>query len=92
MCAPVADYAMVTSSEQFQHNRAAVSMTLAKGAEFRVPGFLLGDRDTQGKVHHRPPCKGEHTRAVLAEYGFGPDEIEALIAEQCAIQATTQDH
>ncbi len=89
MCAPVADYAMVTSSEQFQHNHAAVSMSLGNGAEFRVPGFLLGDRDTQAKVHYPPPGKGEHSRAVLADYGFSSDEIEALIADQSAIQASS---
>ncbi len=27
----------------------------------------------------RPPALGEHSRAVLAELGYGADEMEALI-------------
>jgi len=85
MCAPVADYAWVTQSEQFQHMGAAVTMQLASGATFRSPGFLLGDRNAQSRVHHAPPGIGEHSRDVLQSYGLTPEEIGQLIAHGAVI-------
>ena len=38
-------------------------------------------------VRRRPPRFGEETRAVLAEAGYDPDEIEALIASGAALDA-----
>lgn len=80
MCSPVADYQWVTESEQFRHAGAAVSMKLGSGAEFRAPGFLLGDRNTQARVRHAPPSIGEHSRDILESEGFPADEIAQLIA------------
>ena len=42
---------------------------------------------TPGKVMHAAPVFGQHTREVLAEHGFTPAEIEALVAEGAAIEA-----
>lgn len=85
MCAPVADYAWVTQSEQFQHMGAAVSMQLPSGATFQSPGFLLGDRNAQSRVRHAPPAIGEHSREVLQGFGLTPQEIEQLIAQGAVI-------
>jgi len=85
MCSPVADYQWVTESEQFRHAGAAVSMTLGSGAEFRVPGFLLGDRNTQARVRHAPPSIGEHSREILEHEGLAADEIAHLIASGAVI-------
>lgn len=85
MCAPVADYAGVVASEQFQHSGASVSMTLGSGVEFREPGFLLGDRNAQSRVRFAPPSIGEHSRLVLERYGFSSEEIERLIATASVI-------
>jgi crotonobetainyl-CoA:carnitine CoA-transferase CaiB-like acyl-CoA transferase len=81
MCAPVADYAMVTGSEQFRHARAAITIQHATAGEVRMPGFLLGDRDTQAKARLAPPDIGEHSREILAEYGFEDVEIEGLVSD-----------
>ena len=79
MCAPVADYAWVTGSEQFQHVGAAVSMDLPSGARFQVPGFLMGDRSAQARVRYAPPSIGQHSREILEEFGLTPDEVRQLI-------------
>ena len=36
---------------------------------------------TPGAVMHGAPVLGEHTREVLLEYGYTPEEIDALAAE-----------
>ncbi len=45
---------------------------------------------TPGGPRHGAPLFGEHTRAVLAEYGYSAPEIAALIAEG-AVVAREQD-
>lgn len=85
ICAPVADYAMLTASEQFRHANAAVSVQHPAAGEIRMPGFLLGDRQTQARVRLPPPDLGEHSREVLSDHGFDADEIDRLIAEGAVI-------
>jgi crotonobetainyl-CoA:carnitine CoA-transferase CaiB-like acyl-CoA transferase len=41
-------------------------------------------------VHRPPPLLGEQTREVLAEAGYDPAEIDALIAEKAAMQGETR--
>ncbi|MFQ5784629.1 MAG: CaiB/BaiF CoA transferase family protein [Alphaproteobacteria bacterium] len=42
---------------------------------------------TPGSIVRGAPVLGEHTRAVLADYGYANDEIERLIAEGAVIAA-----
>lgn len=86
MCAPVADYAELVATEQFAHANAAVEVPHRSGP-VKLAGFLVGDRDTQGKVRRAPPALGEHTREILAEHGFDAAEIDALLASGAAIGA-----
>jgi crotonobetainyl-CoA:carnitine CoA-transferase CaiB-like acyl-CoA transferase len=42
-------------------------------------GLPLKFSDTPGGVQHAAPRLGEHTRAILAEYGFTHDAIDGLV-------------
>lgn len=65
--------------------------TLHRGMVVEVEGLrTLGNpikmsRTPPDPARARPPRFGEHTEAVLAEAGYGADEIAALIAEGAAL-------
>ncbi|MCA8926662.1 MAG: CoA transferase [Alphaproteobacteria bacterium] len=45
-------------------------------------------RDGRYNATYRPaPAKGQHTREILAEFGFADDETETLLAEGAAFEA-----
>ncbi|HKU40868.1 MAG TPA: CoA transferase, partial [Polyangiales bacterium] len=44
-----------------------------------APRFARTPAATPGSV----PAAGEHTRAALRDWGFGPDELDALAADGC---------
>jgi crotonobetainyl-CoA:carnitine CoA-transferase CaiB-like acyl-CoA transferase len=48
-------------------------------------GLPVKFSETPGEVVTGAPVYGEHSRAVLAEHGFGEAEIEALISEGAVI-------
>ena len=78
ICGPIAGYDAVLASPQLAHNGAIVEMRHPKVGRVRTVGAALGDRDAQSRVRRPPPMVGEHSREVLAGFGFGPQEIDAL--------------
>jgi formyl-CoA transferase len=48
------------------------------GRPLTVANTPLRMSETPGGVHRRAPLAGEHTDAVLADFGFTPEEIAAL--------------
>jgi len=69
--------------------------TLARGMVTKAPHTKLGPvktlgapvkfSATPGGVTRGAPLLGEHTREVLEEYGYGDDEIDALICDGAVI-------
>ena len=86
ICGPIAAYDEVLASPQLAHNGAIVEMRHPKAGRLRMPGAAFGDRDAQSRVHRPPPMIGEHSREVLADFGFGAAEIDALAASGTVIQ------
>ena len=76
---PIQSTAEVTADPQalalgiFQ---TAAHPTISGLTSVGLPFLLGGDRLP---LRRHPPVHGEHTREVLAELGFGPDDVEALV-------------
>ncbi|MSQ18282.1 MAG: CoA transferase [Betaproteobacteria bacterium] len=80
IAASIAAYDTVVASPQAEHNNAIVTMRNAIAGEVRMPGFLLGDRDSRARVHRPPPVIGEHSKEILLSFGYNHDEADTLIA------------
>ena len=54
------------------------TMTLPDGAAVKMPGVSPKLSETPGGTRWPGPTLGQHTDAVLADLGYGPEEIAAL--------------
>ena len=86
ICGPIAGYDEVLASPQLAHNGILVEMQHPKAGRVRMAGPALGDRDSQSRVRLPPPMIGEHSRAVLADFGYAEDEIDTLVDSGTVIQ------
>jgi crotonobetainyl-CoA:carnitine CoA-transferase CaiB-like acyl-CoA transferase len=78
-CGPVLDVPDVVEHPHTRHRGMVV-----EEAGYRGTGTPVKLSRTPGAVRSLPPSFGEATRDVLAEAGYGPSEIDALIAEGVA--------
>ncbi|MHA1114458.1 MAG: CaiB/BaiF CoA transferase family protein [Alphaproteobacteria bacterium] len=85
LCAPVHDLAQLAADPHFQMRGGFGTMRRPGAGDLRTPRLAIRfDGDCPDE--YRPgPGLGEHTRAVLAEAGYGEAEIDALIATGAAI-------
>jgi crotonobetainyl-CoA:carnitine CoA-transferase CaiB-like acyl-CoA transferase len=69
ICAPVANYADVTQSEQFAGSNSTVRFTHPVAGDIEVIGPMRTCISEDGPVHKfkAPPRLGEHTQEVLEE-------------------------
>jgi crotonobetainyl-CoA:carnitine CoA-transferase CaiB-like acyl-CoA transferase len=65
---------------ELDHPRAGATRTL---------GLPIKLSATPGKVARPAPLLGQHTREVLAEFGFSSGEIEALVRSGAAVAASS---
>ena len=64
-----------------------VEVEHARVGAVKTIGLPVKFSKTPGKVARGAPLYGQHTREVLAEHGFGKDEIAALIEKGAVVAA-----
>ncbi len=70
---PVLDTAQMFDHEHTKHREMAVTMDW-----YRMSGIPIKFSRTPGSIRSLPPKFGQHGRDILAESGYGSDEIDAL--------------
>lgn len=80
--APVQSSAQAAADPQVLAAGGVVETPLAQGGTFKAPGGPLRFPGIDDGPKGPAPAAGAHSRAVLAEAGFTPDEIEALLASE----------
>jgi crotonobetainyl-CoA:carnitine CoA-transferase CaiB-like acyl-CoA transferase len=86
-CGPVYDMLQALADPQTKAREMVVEVDHSTLGRVRTIGLPVKFSGTPGKVRRGAPLYGEHTRAVLTEYGFGDDEIAALEQERAVITA-----
>ena len=77
-CGPINDLADVFADPQVQHRGMTVELPHPLAGQVRLVASPMKFSDTPVQYRRAPPLLGEHTEQVLAEFGVGPAEVEAL--------------
>jgi crotonobetainyl-CoA:carnitine CoA-transferase CaiB-like acyl-CoA transferase len=70
---------------QLNHDGRMLDTLLPTGKRAKIPGLPLEMDGRKTRLRLQPPRMGEHTREVLAETGYGAEEIERLVEQGVAI-------
>jgi crotonobetainyl-CoA:carnitine CoA-transferase CaiB-like acyl-CoA transferase len=76
--APVQTPAEVAADPQVMASGALVQVEDGEGGTFPNPASPARFPGADAAVRPRSPHLGEHTREVLAEIGYGADQIDAM--------------
>ena len=74
----VRDMAQVFADPGLAERRMVVSVAHPTIGEIRLPGLPAKLARTPGSIRRHPPLFAEHSAEILADLGFGPDEIAHL--------------
>jgi formyl-CoA transferase len=78
LCARVNLIDEALGDPQVAHNGMVIEMRHPEVGPIKTVGIAVKLEGTPGSVRLAPPRLGEHTREVLGEIGFTPDEITAM--------------
>lgn len=78
--------AVLTIPEVMQHPHTRHRDMVVEIDDYRGTGIPVKLGRTPGNARSKPPLYGSSTRAVLAEIGYAPDEIDALIGDGIAYE------
>ncbi len=78
--APLATPGDLFDDPHLNHPNRMFETELVDGQRVKLPGLPVEMDGHVLGVRRNPPVIGEHTREVLLEAGFTPDEIEAMAA------------
>jgi crotonobetainyl-CoA:carnitine CoA-transferase CaiB-like acyl-CoA transferase len=84
---PVLDVAQMHQDPQARARQMVLDVEHSRVGPVTTLGLPVKFSATPGAVRHGAPVYGEHSRAILAEYGFGPEEVARLIAEGTVVAA-----
>ena len=84
---PVLSVGQMHDDPQTRARAMLVEVEHARLGPVATLGLPVKFSETPGAVLHGAPLYGQHSRAVLAEYGYGGDEIEALLASGAVVAA-----
>ncbi|MFI5319993.1 MAG: CaiB/BaiF CoA transferase family protein [Myxococcota bacterium] len=77
---PVLGLAEVFADPQVAAREMLVSLPHPELGTYQGTGLPVKLSLSPGAIHRRPPLHGEHTRELLAEFGYTGDEIASLAA------------
>ncbi|AIQ91036.1 CoA-transferase [Methylobacterium sp. XJLW] len=77
---PVLDVNAMHRDPQALAREMVVEVEHPRVGRMKTLGLPVKFSETPGRVHGPAPLLGEHSRAILAEAGYAPAEIDALIA------------
>ncbi len=83
--APVNDYDQVEADPQVAHNRIIMEVDHPQAGPIRLLAHPVRYDGAAPPLTRQPPRQGEHTREVLAELGYEPDEINTLVEAGAAL-------
>ena len=84
-CGPINSIAEMAADPQTVAREMVIELAHPRAGRTRALGLPVKLSATPGSVSRPAPLLGQHTREVLAEFGFSSSEIEALIANGAAV-------